>query len=64
MANMRPLSIRVPDITVPVPPAASVRSGLTQGSEQMSEQVVEHNTQWSNLIGNNEDESIANVFCY
>jgi hypothetical protein len=35
-----------------------------QGSEQMSEQVVEHNAHWPNLIGNNEDESIANVFCF
>jgi hypothetical protein len=25
----------------------------------MSEQVVEHNTQWPNLIGDDEDESFA-----
>ncbi len=35
-----------------------------QGSEQMSEQVVEHNAQWPNLIDNNEYKSIANVFCF
>ncbi len=35
-----------------------------QGSEQMSEQVVEHNAQWPNLIGNDEDKSITNVFCF
>jgi hypothetical protein len=29
----------------------------------MSEQVVEHNAQQPNLIGDDEDESIANVFC-
>ncbi len=63
-ANMRQSSIRVPDIMFPVPPAASVRSGLTQRSEQMPEQVVEHNTQQPNLIGNDEDKSIANVFCF
>jgi hypothetical protein len=63
-ANTRQSSIRVPDITFPVPPAASVRSGLTQGSEQISEQVVEHNAQLPNLISNNEDKSIANVFCF
>jgi hypothetical protein len=63
-ANTRQASIRVPDITFPVPPAASVRSCLMQGSEQMSEQVVEHYAQPPNLVGNNEDESIANVFCF
>ncbi len=63
-ANMRQSSICVPAITFPVPPAASVRSGSTQGSEKMSEQVVEHNAQWSNLIGDDEDESIANVFYF
>ncbi len=62
-ANTRQSSICVPAITFPVPPAASVRIGSAQGSEQMSEQVVEHNAQWPNLIGGNEDESIANVFC-
>jgi hypothetical protein len=63
-ANTRQASIRVPAITFPVPPAASVRSGSMQGSEQMSEQVVEHNAQWPNLIDNNEYKSIANVFCF
>jgi hypothetical protein len=63
-ANTRQLSICVPDFTLPVPPAASVRSGSMQGSEQMSEQVVKHNAQQPNLIGNDEDESIANVFCF
>jgi hypothetical protein len=60
-ANMRQSSIPVPDITFPVPPAASIRSGSTQRSEQMPEQVVEHNTQQPNL---DEDGSIANVFCF
>ncbi len=32
-ANMRQSSIRVPDITFPVPPAAIIRSGSTQRSE-------------------------------
>ncbi len=35
-----------------------------QGSEQISELVVEHNAQRPHLIGNNDDESIANVFCF
>ncbi len=35
-----------------------------QGSEQMSEQVVEPNAQQPNLIGDDEDESIANMFCF
>ncbi len=61
---MRQSSIRVPDITFPVPSAANVRSGSMQGSEQMSEQVVEHNTQQPNLIGNIEDKSVANMFCF
>ena len=30
----------------------------------MSEQVVEHNAQQPNLIGDDEDKSIANVFCF
>jgi hypothetical protein len=30
----------------------------------MPEQVVEHNTQQPNLIDDDEDESIANVFCF
>jgi hypothetical protein len=63
-ANTRQSSIHAPDITFPVPPAASVRSGLMQGSEQMSEQVVEHNAQLPDLIGDDEDESIANMFFF
>ncbi len=35
-----------------------------QGSEQMSEQVVEHNAQRPNLISEDEDKSIANMFCF
>ncbi len=34
-----------------------------QGSEQMSEQVVEHNARRPNLISDDEDKSITNMFC-
>jgi hypothetical protein len=57
-------SIHVPAITVPLQPTASVQDGSEQVSGQVSEQVSEYNSQWPNLIRDDGDESITNVFVF
>jgi len=52
----------IPVITFPVPRAANMEDNSERGSEQSSEHRYEHNSQRPNLIGDDGDESIANVF--
>jgi hypothetical protein len=63
-ATTRQSSIYVPAITVPLQPTASIRDGLEQVSGQVSEQVTEYNSQRPNLIRDDGDKSIANVFVF
>jgi hypothetical protein len=63
-ATARQSSIHVPAITVPLQPAASIQDGSEQVSGQVSEQVSEYNSQRPNLIGDDGDKSIANVFVF
>ncbi len=60
----RQSSIHVPAITVPLQPTASIQDGLEQVSGQFSEQGSEYNSQWPNLLRDDGDESIANVFMF
>jgi hypothetical protein len=63
-ATARQSSIHVPTITVPLQPTASIQDGSEQVSGQVSEQVSEYNSQRPNLIREDGDKSIANVFVF
>jgi hypothetical protein len=63
-ATARQSSIHIPAITVPLQPTASIQDGSEQVSGQVSEQVSEYNSQRPNLIRDNGDKSIANVFAF
>ncbi len=60
----RQSSIHVTAITVPLQPTASIQDSLEEVSGQVSEQVSEYNSQWPNLIRDDGDKFIANVFVF